>query len=211
MVSEKKKKRGPCKIKGTPDGWSLGDIFLEWVKQVFIPEVQPLQTPHKCVILLLDGSKTHCWMATKKELKPLKKEVVVFSSHLTDVTQSLDKAVFRSLRNSFHKHGGKWKTLHIHRGPTPTDLVCFWTTVFYETVIAKDIRSGFASCIIYYFRPDHFPVHSAPERIHLDALEVAACACVPSSPASVPSSRGSTMSSSSKSDTNTLCCGRAIN
>ena len=85
MVFEKKK--SPYKIKGTPDGWSSGDIFREWVKQIFIPEVQPLQTTHKCVVLLLDGSKTHFSLAIVKDLRALGVKVVVFLPHLAYVIQ----------------------------------------------------------------------------------------------------------------------------
>ena len=101
------KKKGLVRIKGTPDGWSTADIFLEWVKNVFVPKVQPLHTPHKCVVLLLDGSKTHLSLEATKELQALGVKVVVFPPHLTDVIQPMSKAAFRSLKNSFRKHEGK--------------------------------------------------------------------------------------------------------
>ena len=49
----------PVTLKGTPDGWSSQDIFLEWVETVLVKETQPLSNPQKCILLLVDGSKTH--------------------------------------------------------------------------------------------------------------------------------------------------------
>ena len=76
-----------------------------------------------------------------KELKALGVKVVVFPPNLTYVIQPLDKAVFRSLKDSFREREGKQKTLHSHHAPTLADLVRFWTTAFYESVIAKNILS----------------------------------------------------------------------
>ena len=192
------------RIKRTPDGKSSAVIFLEWVKNVFVPEVQTLQTSHQWVVLLLDGSKTHVSLEAIKELKALGVEVVVFPPHLIDVIQPLDKAVFRSVKNNFTKHETKWKTLHNHRAPTTADFVCFWTTAFYDSVTPKNIEPGFDSCGIAPFNPNNFLVQCAPERIRQVVLHATACASV------------STCSASpSRSDTNSRpfaekCTGRNI-
>ena len=104
-------------------------------------------------MLLLDRSKTHVSLKAIKEVKALGVEVVVFSPHLTDVIQLLDEAVVRSLKYSFTKHEGKWKTLHNHRAPTPADFVCFWTTAFDDSVIPKNVLSGLYSCGVAPFNP----------------------------------------------------------
>ena len=49
----------PATPKGMPDGWSSQEVFLEWVGTVLVKKNQPLSNPHKCILLLVDGSKTH--------------------------------------------------------------------------------------------------------------------------------------------------------
>ena len=34
----------PLTLKGTPDGWSSQEVFLEWVETVLVKETQPLST-----------------------------------------------------------------------------------------------------------------------------------------------------------------------
>ena len=104
-----------------------------------VQEVQPLQTPHKCVVLLLECSITHISLEAIKELKALGVEVVFFPPHPTNVIQPLRKAVGRSLKKSFKRHEEKWKTVHNHQALALSDFVCFWATAFYDTVIPKNI------------------------------------------------------------------------
>ena len=66
------------RIPVTLDGWFSGEIFLDWMKTIFTSEVRPLQTPHTCVVLLLDGSKTHVSLERVKELKAPGLELVLF-------------------------------------------------------------------------------------------------------------------------------------
>ena len=48
----------PSSIKGTTEGWSSQETFLEWVEKVLVAETQPLHNRHNCMLLLIDGCKT---------------------------------------------------------------------------------------------------------------------------------------------------------
>ena len=48
----------PVTVKGTPDGLSSQEVFLEWVETVLGKEIQPPSNPQKCILLLVDCSKT---------------------------------------------------------------------------------------------------------------------------------------------------------
>ena len=110
----------PVTLKGTPDGWSSQEVFLEWVEAVFVKETQPLSNPQKCILLLVDGSKTHLTLQGLQKMKSWGVEVVVFPPHLTDVIQPLDKAVFRALKASFRK---KKRTLEKEK-PSQSPVPC---------------------------------------------------------------------------------------
>ena len=47
------------KQKETKGGWSDAATFMEWVRKVFVVEVHPKQNEYGCVVLIVDGSKTH--------------------------------------------------------------------------------------------------------------------------------------------------------
>ena len=49
----------PVSIKGIAEGWSSQEIFLEWVEKVLVAETRPLHNRYKCILLLIDGCKTH--------------------------------------------------------------------------------------------------------------------------------------------------------
>ena len=99
----------PVTLKETPDGWSSQEVFLEWVETVLVKETQPLSNPQKCILLLVDGSKTHLTLQGLQKMKSWGVEVVVFPPDLTDVIQPLDKAVFRALKALFRKKEEHWK------------------------------------------------------------------------------------------------------
>ena len=126
--------RCPVTLKGTPDGWSSQEVFLEWVETVLAKETQPLSNPQKCILLLVHCSKTHLTLQGLQKMKSWGVEVVVFPPHLTDVIQPLDKAVFRALKASFRKKEEHWKRKNYHRAPSPADFVELWTDAYVDSV-----------------------------------------------------------------------------
>ena len=52
------------KLKGTPDGWSFQEVFLESVEAVGVRETQPMSNSHKCIWLprVLCDSPTFFWI-----------------------------------------------------------------------------------------------------------------------------------------------------
>ena len=211
----------PVTLKGMPDGWSSQEVFLDWMETVLVKETQPLSNPQKCILLLVDGSKTHLTLQGLQKMKCWGVEVVVFPPHLTDVIQPLDKAVFRALKASFRKKEEHWKRKNHHRAPSPADFVELWTDAYVDAVTPRNILSVFRSCGISPFDAQYFLELCPRERIHHQDLP----AC-PASPTHSPvalqdppenSSQGSSQNSaavpsqvSSKSDASTQCSGRAI-
>ena len=186
------------------------------METVLVKETQPLSNPQKCILLLVDGSKTHLTLQGLQKMKSCGVEVVVFPPHLTDVIQPLDKAVFRALKASFRKKQEHWKRKNHHRAPFPADVVQLWTDAYVDAVTPRNILLGFRSCGISPFDPQYFLEHCPRERIqHQDPP-----AC-PTSPTHSPvasqdppqnSSQGSLQNSSaapsqlsSKSDASTQC------
>ena len=74
---------------------------MEWVGEVLVGEVHAKQNQYGCVVLIVDGSKTHITMSNIGECKELGVEVVVLPSHLSDVIQPLDRTVYKDLKRAF--------------------------------------------------------------------------------------------------------------
>ena len=207
----------PVTLKGTRDGWSSKEVFLGWVETVLLKETQPLSNPQKCILLLVDGSKTHLTMEGLQKMNTRGVEVVVFPPHLTHVIQLLDKAVFRAVKALFRKKKEHWKRKNHHRAPSLADFVQLWTGAYVDAVTPRNILSGFRSCGISPLDPQYFLEHCPPERIqHRDRP---ACPASPthSTDASQNASQNSSQKSSAapsqmsaKSDASTQCSGRAI-
>ena len=154
----------PVTLKGMPDGWSSEEVFLEWVETVLVKETQPLSNPQKCILLLVDGSKTHLTLQGLQKMKSWDVEVVMFPPHRTDVIQPLDKAVFKALKASFRKKEEHWKRKNHHRAPSPADFVQLWTDAYVDAVTPRHILSGFRSCGISPFDPQYFLEHCPATR-----------------------------------------------
>ena len=204
---EQKKIRGdmflraqcPVTLKGTPDGWSSQEVFLEWVETVLVKETQPFSNPQKCILLLVDGSKTHLTLQSLQKMKSWGVEVVVYPPHLTDVIQPLNKAVFRALKASFRKKEEHWKRKNHHRAPSPADFVQLWTNAYVDAVTPRNILSGFRSCGISPFDPQYFLDHCPPERVQHQDLPACLASPTHSTDASQNSSPNSSQNSSAAS------------
>ena len=171
------------------------EVLLEWVETILVKETQPLSNPQKCILVLLDGSKTYLTLEGLQKLKSRGVEVVVVSPHLTNVFQPLDKAVFRALKASFCKEEEHWKKKNHHRAPSSTEVVQLRTDAYVDAVTPRNILSGFRSCAISPFDPQYFLEHCPPERIHED---LPACPASPthSTDASQNASQNSSQNSS---------------
>ena len=94
-------------------GWMEEIIFYEWLSQTFIPFVDAVRKkfdcPHQHAILIFDGHTSH--FSLRILLCALINKIILlkFPSHLTDLLQPLDKAVFSSLKR-------KWDQILVEYG-----------------------------------------------------------------------------------------------
>ena len=72
--------RAQCSVtlKGRLHGRSPQEVFPEWVETILVRETQPLSNPQKCILLLLDGSKTQHTLEALQKMKSWAVGVVAF-------------------------------------------------------------------------------------------------------------------------------------
>ena len=75
----------------TKEGWSSAALFMELIENVFVK--QPLHNDYNCVILILDGSKTHLPLEIVTNCRARGVHIVLLPPHLMDVVQPFDTAI----------------------------------------------------------------------------------------------------------------------
>ena len=98
----------PISVKAINTGWSSEDIFIQCLRE-FASLTNPTANPHKAVVLIVDGSKTHLTRAVIEEAVKLGVHLVALPSHLTDVVQPLDLSVFKPFKAALKKRQHDWR------------------------------------------------------------------------------------------------------
>ena len=111
-------------MKATKTGCSSQDIFIEWLRK-FASLTSPTANPHKAVVLIADGSKTHLTRATIEDGVKLGVHLVALPSHLTDVVQPLDLSVFKPFKAAMKKRQRDWRAKNRGKSITPSLFVKF--------------------------------------------------------------------------------------
>ena len=158
----------PISVKATKTGWSSEDIFIEWLRE-FTSLTSPTANPHKAVVLIEDGSKTHLTRAIIEEAVKLGVHLVALPSHLSDVVQPLDLSVFKPFKAALKKRRGNWRVKNKGKSITPSLFVKFVTESWMQCVTPSVIMSGFKRGGIAPFSPENFLASLDPCRLAYQA------------------------------------------
>ena len=113
-------------MKATKTGWSSEDIFIEWLRE-FASLTSPTVNPHKAVVLIVDGSKTHLTRAIIEEAVKLGVHLGALPNHLTNLVQLLDMSVFKPFKATLKKRERDWRAKNRGKSITPSLFVKFVT------------------------------------------------------------------------------------
>ncbi|XP_063227417.1 uncharacterized protein LOC134533739 [Bacillus rossius redtenbacheri] len=125
-------------------GWMDGEIFLNWFKKVFLPNI-PEERP---VLLILDGHKSH--VSLPMILKAVEHQVVLVKlpPHTTHVTQPMDVGVFKGLKSNWDKKLTKWQRQNPRKKIPKQEFVNILISTFYD-VNKQNITNAFKASGIY--------------------------------------------------------------
>ena len=178
----------PISVKATKTGWSSEDIFIEWLRE-FASLTNPSANPHKAMVLIVDGSKTHLTRAIIEDAVKLRVHLVALPSHLTDVVQPLNLSVFKPFKAALKKRQRDWRAKNRGKSITPSLFVKFVTESWMQCVTPSVIMSGFRRAGIAPFSPENFLASLDPCRLAYQAppLSAAEPAAEPAAEAVLPS------------------------
>ena len=106
---------------------------MEWLRE-FASLTSPTANPHKAVVLIVDGTKTHLTRAIIEEAVKLGVHLVALLSHLTDVVQPLELSVFKPFKASLKKRQRDWRAKNRGKSITPSLFVKFVTESWMQCV-----------------------------------------------------------------------------
>ena len=178
----------PISVKATKTGWSSEDIIIEWLRE-FASLRRATANPHKSVVLIVDGSKTHLTRAIIEEAVKLGVHLVALPSHLTDVVQPLDLSVFKPFKAALKKRQREWRAKNRGKSITPSLFVKFVTESWMQCVTPSVIMSGFRRAGIAPFSPENVLSSLDPCRLAYQAAPPSAAepAAEPAAEAVLPS------------------------
>ena len=141
---------------------------MEWLRE-FAFLTRPTANPHKAVVLIVDGTKTHLTRAIIGEAVKLGVHLVALPSHLTDVVQPLDLSVFKPFKAALKKRQRDWRAKNRGKSITPSLFVKLVTESWMQCVTPSVIMSGFRRAGISSFSPEHFLASLDPCRLAYQA------------------------------------------
>ena len=96
---------------------------MEWVREVFVAEVHPKQNKYGCVVLILDGAKTHIALSNMTECKTFRVNIPVLPAYSTHVMQPPDQTIFGALTRAVKRLERKRKRECKGRAASPASFV----------------------------------------------------------------------------------------
>lgn len=125
-------------------GWMDSEIFLNWFKKVFLPNI-PEERP---VLLIVDGHGSHVTVPLVEAAIVAQVIIVKLPPHTTHRLQPMDVAVFKSLKNSWEKNIAKWQRENPRRKIPKNELVKLVGETFHD-MNPEVIRNGFKAAGVY--------------------------------------------------------------
>ena len=161
---------------------------MEWLRE-FASLTSPSANPHKAVVLIVDGSRTHLTRAIIEEAVKLGGHFVALPSHLTDAVQPLELGVLKPFKAALKQRERDWRAKNRGKSITCSLFVKFVTESWMQCVTPSVIMSGFTRASIAPFSPENFLASFDPCRLAYQAPPPSAAepAAEPAAEAVLPS------------------------
>ena len=136
-------------------GWITEELFLDWFDH-FLKHVQP-KARQQPTLLLADGHVSHTNNLTLLE-KARENNVMllIFPSHCTHKLQSLDVAIFKSLKWNYDKEVTTWLRNHPGRIVSEGDIAELFAIAYGRAATTANACSGFQATGINPFNANLF-------------------------------------------------------
>ena len=134
------------------NGWMDSELFRDWFVSHFLTYA-PTERP---LLLLMDGCSSHFCPEMVKIAAMQQVVLFVLPPHTTQVSQPLDKGVFSALKTSWRKVCHSFLIQNPGRVITIYDFSALFCEAWDESLMIKNIKSGFRVTGVYPFNEAAF-------------------------------------------------------
>lgn len=134
-------------------GWMNGEIFFEYIANVFLPYLRQNQAEFP-VVLFLDGHVSYLSLALSEFCKEYQIILIALYPNATHLLQPLDVGVFRPLKVEWKKAVHSWKIENDGRKLRKEDFAPLLARILPTAANQATIQNAFRVCGIYPFSAD---------------------------------------------------------
>ncbi|XP_049307835.1 uncharacterized protein LOC125777328 [Bactrocera dorsalis] len=134
-------------------GWMTCETFYEYITNVFYPFIlkENIQLP---IVLFLDGHTSHLSLHLIEFCKKQGIILIALLPNSTHLLQSMDVAVFHSLKNDWRKQIQNWRMLNNGQRIKREDFGPIVQKYIQSTITSDILQNGFKACGIFPFNED---------------------------------------------------------
>lgn len=131
------------------------DLFSQWIRDVFMPNVPGISARRK-QILILDNDSSHHAEEALRELEATGFSIVFLPPKATDVLQPYDRTFFRPWKQQLGKELAHFEEHHMvsNRNPTLLETLQIVKKITSALPVARLLQSGFKACGIVPLDPE---------------------------------------------------------
>lgn len=135
------------------NGWMDSEVFVCWLKNVFVPSVEARQVK-KPVLLLIDGHKTHVSMEASNTCLQHGIELYCLLEHSSHVMQPLDLRFFSTLKTAWRQSVRDWQSAHIGEFVTKQTFARVFKPAWMASATVEAAVKGFQEAGLFPLVPD---------------------------------------------------------
>ncbi|XP_060603827.1 uncharacterized protein LOC132756711 [Ruditapes philippinarum] len=134
------------------NGWMDSEVFISWLKEVFIPCVEARKVK-KPILLLVDGHKTHITMEASNICVENGIEMYCLLEHSSHLTQPLDLRLFGSLKQSWREAVRAYQSENIGEFVTKQTFARVFKEAWRKSAKIEAVITGFQDSGIFPWNP----------------------------------------------------------
>lgn len=135
-------------ISRSEKGWMNGEVFFEYVANIFYPWLLEQNTNFP-IVLFLDGHSSHLTYHLSKFCSDKQIVLVALYPNSTHVLQPLDVAIFKPLKQSWSRKVHDWRMKHCHEHLTKYIFAPMLKEVLDQSLKEKTVQNGFRKCGLF--------------------------------------------------------------
>lgn len=154
---------GEWAIGKSESGWMSGELFFEYVSNVFHPWIEK-ENIKKPVILFIDGHVSHLTLPTSQFCSANGIILVALLPNATHLIQPMDVAVFRTLKSGWKDSVKDWRNRNFNNPVLKKRHFAPLLKKSIESKVSTEVvKNGFRKCGLFPWKPSAVDFSKIPQ------------------------------------------------